>query len=93
MRQRYRFARALRVKNVTAIPAMMFAIGETEGRPTPHTDIRIDPFGGLSAVSRFSFTGRLSTYSATVQHAASYFDLWREVPVFLLKHPVGFADV
>jgi hypothetical protein len=38
----------LGIKNIPAIATMMLSIGEREGRSTPHTDIRIDPFGRLS---------------------------------------------
>ena len=43
VRQRHGLAGALLVKHETAIPAVMFSVGECKSGPTSHTDVRIDP--------------------------------------------------
>lgn len=54
MRKGKGFGRALLVETVATVTAVVLPVGECEGGSTPHTNIGVNPFGGLSSVSIFT---------------------------------------
>lgn len=58
VRQRQSFGRALLVEAVAAVSAVVFAVGEGERSPASHTDVRVGPFRGRTAIDHAAGDGR-----------------------------------
>lgn len=77
MRKRQRFARALLVKDISAVSAVMFSVCEGEGGPASHANITVCPFG----------------WCAAVDHAAGYVGPGRELEAFSLQGLIYLVDI
>jgi hypothetical protein len=89
------FGRALLVETVATVTAVVLPVGECEGGPTPHTNIGVDPFRGLSGVSISTdlTRGIRETYRVTVDHAAGNSDSGRKLVTLPLQGLVHLSDI
>ena len=77
VRQRNCLGRALSIKDVTAVSAVVLTVRECKRFPTPHTDVGVDPFGRSTAV----------------KHATRYLNLGRKPKALPLQSSIGFTNI
>jgi hypothetical protein len=97
MRQRDGLGRALLVKDIATVAAVVLPVRKGKGSPTPHANVGIDPFGGLAVCKSVNHPWAhrevIITYSTTVDHAACNANARGELVALALQCLVDLPDV
>ena len=95
MGKRERLAGALLVEAVATIAAVVLPVGKSEGGPTAHANIRVDPLGGLGQGQHLDsrpLDGGTTNRTA-VDHAARDTNTRRELVAVALECSVHLVDI